>query len=173
MAWGWGAFQSLPGFCFSWIRSDGATAHPHASIGSPRVLVYTSPPLLSQCNEIAHQTHCLIVYPLLVPNAETFNRGNSFASGFMPHSQHIIPAFCFNFTLGWNLNVQHRNFFLHYFFSHRPVSLCRIIFTIRLASGKFLLCWILEICQTVAPMMLISHVCMSYTRWKAWPLNKD
>lgn len=97
--------------CFSWIRSDGAAVHPHASIGSPRVLVYISPLLLTHCNEIVHQIHCLIVYPLLVSKAKTLNRGNYFSSGFMPHSKHIIPAICFNFTLGWNLNIQHRAFF--------------------------------------------------------------
>lgn len=115
--------------CFSWISTDGATVHPHASMGSPRVLVYTSPPLLTQCSETVHQTHCLIVYPLLVSKAETLNRGNSSSSGFMPHSKHVIPAICFSFTLGWNLNVQHR-VISHFFFSHRLVSLWRIILTI-------------------------------------------
>lgn len=157
--------------CFSWIRSDGAAAHPHASIGSPRLLVHTSPPLLTQCNEIVLQTHCLIVYPFFVSKAETLNRGNSFTSGFMPHSKHIIPAICFNFTLGWNLNVQH-SFFSHFFFSHGPVPLCKIIFTIGLAAGNFLLCWILEVCESVALMMLTSHVCINCTQWKSLPVNK-
>lgn len=84
MAWGRGAFQSLPGFFVSHGSEElGGAAHPHASIGSPRVLVYTSPPLLTQCNEIVHQTHCLIVYPLLVSKAETLNRGSSFSSSWL------------------------------------------------------------------------------------------
>lgn len=141
---GRGCFSiSARSLCFSWIRNDGA-AHPHASISSPRVLVYPSPLLLTQCSEIVHQTHCLIVYPLLVSKAEMLNRGNSFSSGFMPHSKHIIPAICFSFTLVWNLNIQHR-VFLHFFLSHGTVSLCRFIFTFGLASGNFLLCWILKV----------------------------
>lgn len=84
--------------CFSWISTNGA--HPCASVGSPRVLVYTSPPLLAQSSETVHQTYCLIVYPLLVSKADTLNRGNSSGSGSMPHSKHIIPAICFSFTLG-------------------------------------------------------------------------
>lgn len=84
--------------CFSWISTNGA--HPCASVGSPRVRVYTSPPLLAQSSETVHQTYCLIVYPLLVSKADTLNRGNSSGSGSMPHSKHIIPAICFSFTLG-------------------------------------------------------------------------
>lgn len=85
--------------CFSWISTNCATVYPCASVGSPRVLVYTSPPLLPQCSETVHQTHCLIVYPLLISKAETLNRGNSSSSGFMPHSKHVIPAIYFSFTL--------------------------------------------------------------------------
>lgn len=86
--------------CFSWIGTNGATVHPSRSMGSPRVLVYTSPLLLTQCSETLHQTHCLIVYPLLVFKAETLNRGNSSSSGFMPPSKHVSPAIRFSFTLG-------------------------------------------------------------------------
>lgn len=85
--------------CFSWISTNSATVHPHASVGSPRVLISTSPPLLTRCSKTVHQTHCLIVYLLLISKAETLNRGNSSSSGFMLHSKHVIPAIYFSFTL--------------------------------------------------------------------------
>lgn len=144
--------------CLSWIRSDSIESHPHASTGSPKVQVYTSPLLLTQCSEIVHQAHCLIVYPLPLSEAETLNRGNSFSSGFMPHSEDAIPAICFNFTPGWNLKVQHSFSLLHFFFSLGPVTLGRIIFAAELASGNSSVCWILEVCWSVTLMLLTSYV---------------
>lgn len=88
------------------IGTNGATVHPCASVGSPRVLNYTSPPLLTQCSETVHQNHCLIVYPLLVSKTETLNRGNSSSSGFMPHSKHVFPAICFQFWLKFERTAQ-------------------------------------------------------------------
>lgn len=127
-------------------RRDWISSPCKASISFLRVRVCTSLPLLTQGNEIVHRAHCLIVYPLLLSEAETLNRGNSFSSGFMPHGKHIIPAICFNFILGWNLNIWHGFSFLHFFFFHGPVSLGRIVLPLGLTSRNFLVCWILEAC---------------------------
>lgn len=165
MAWGIGVFQSLLFLC-------------HGSEVMVLQLIPIQAPVLQEYSSI--HPHCLslsamklytkaivlIVDPLLVSKAETLNRRNSFSSGFMPHSKHIIPAISFSLTFGqtWTYST---GAFSQFLFSHGPISVCRIIFPIGLASGNFLLCSILEVCYSLALWMLTSHLSMSYTKWKS------